>query len=51
MASYRFTNKVVEDISNIWNYTVIKWSEHQADIYYTMLVATCEEAAVNPSLG
>jgi toxin ParE1/3/4 len=51
MASYRFTNKAVEDITKIWNYTVDKWSENQADIYYTLLIATCEEVATNPNIG
>jgi toxin ParE1/3/4 len=51
MARYKFTNKAVEDLSNIWIYTVNKWSESQADIYYGMLIETCEEAAKSPNLG
>lgn len=39
MAKVRFTNKAVEDLSEIWNYTFDKWSESQADIYYTSLVS------------
>ena len=38
MVRYKFTNKAVEDLTKIWNYTVIEWSESQADIYYEMLI-------------
>ena len=51
MAGYTFTNKAVEDLTNIWKYTVSKWSEDQADIYYKMLFETCEEVAKKPDLG
>ncbi len=48
MADLLFSNKAVEDLTDIWNYTVETWSETQADKYYTMLVATCREIADNP---
>ena len=51
MAKYRFTNKAVEDLTDIWNYTFDAWSEHQADLYYKMLINSCLEIAKNPSLG
>ncbi len=51
MARYKFTNKAVDDLTNIWNYTLSKWSEDQADIYYEMLIRTCEEVAEKPDLG
>ena len=38
MAGYSFTNKAVNDLSDIWNYTRDSWSEKQADKYYTMLL-------------
>ena len=31
MAKYHFTNKAVEDLSNIWNYTYEVWSEKQVE--------------------
>lgn len=34
MNSYVLTNKAVEDLSSIWNYTAEEWSEVQADRYY-----------------
>lgn len=51
MAKYFFTNKAVEDLSGIWNYTKTKWSEVQADKYYYFLLEICQEAANNPSLA
>lgn len=48
MAELCFSNKAVEDLTNIWNYTVETWSEAQADKYYTMLVDTCRKIADNP---
>ncbi len=51
MANYYLTNKAVEDLTNIWNYTFEKWSEKQADKYYTMLIDNCQEIADNPKLG
>lgn len=51
MAKYKFTNKAVYDLTQIWNYTVNKWSEDQADKYYNMLLENCKEVAGNPDLG
>jgi toxin ParE1/3/4 len=45
MASYVLTNKAVEDLSKIWDYTVDTWSETQADKYYYMLLDCCQELA------
>ena len=50
MANYRLTNKAVEDLTDIWNYTFDEWSEHQADDYYNMLISSCQEIATNPYL-
>ena len=50
MAKYRLTHKAVEDLSNIWAYTVDMWSEHQADTYYNMLINSCRKITENPRL-
>ena len=34
MAKFHLTNKAVEDLAQIWNYTYDEWSENQADRYY-----------------
>jgi len=51
MANYFLSNKAVEDLSNIWNYTYQTWSENQADKYYNILIDICEEIARNPKIG
>jgi len=51
MVRYKLTNKAVEDLTRIWNYTLDKWSENQADKYYLMLLENCNEVAFNPDLG
>ena len=51
MAKFYFTNKAVEDLSEIWNYTVETWSESQAEIYYSLLIDSCQELANKPSQG
>ncbi|RLD41241.1 MAG: type II toxin-antitoxin system RelE/ParE family toxin [Bacteroidetes bacterium] len=51
MAKYILTNKAVDDLSQIWNYTYYKWSEIQADVYYNMLIDSCEYISENTNLG
>jgi len=51
MLKYILTNKAVEDLTTIWNYTCEHWSEQQADHYYKMLISNCKEIAKNPDLG
>ncbi len=45
MAKYVLTNKAVEDLSRIWDYTYEEWSENQADKYYELIIAAFEEIA------
>ncbi|MBS2212721.1 type II toxin-antitoxin system RelE/ParE family toxin [Carboxylicivirga mesophila] len=51
MASYELTNKAVEDLNRIWEYTYDTWSEYQADKYYDLLLNSCQDIANNPDLG
>ncbi len=51
MAKYKLTNKAVEDLTNIWEYTFDKWSERQADMYYEILLKNCQHIADNPKIG
>jgi toxin ParE1/3/4 len=51
MAEYKLTNKAVEDLSKIWDYTFEVWTENQADKYYDGLISDCQEIAKNPELG
>ena len=51
MAQYKLTNKAVEDLSKIWDYTFEVWSEQQADKYYDGLISNCQEITENPDFG
>lgn len=51
MAEYKLTNKAVEDLSRIWDYTFNNWSELQADKYYSLLLEIFQDIADNPELG
>lgn len=51
MANYYLTNKAVEDLTEIWNYTYEQWSETQADTYYFLLLDSCQTIANNPNRG
>jgi toxin ParE1/3/4 len=51
MAEYKLTNKAVEDLSNIWEYTFEVWSENQSDKYYFELLENCQVLAENQNLG
>lgn len=51
MAKYRLSNKAVLDLESIWDYTVEKWSENQAELYFNQIIRTCSEIAKNPNIG
>ena len=51
MSKYILSNKAVNDLSKIWDYTYEEWSENQADKYYFELLADCQELAGNHLLG
>lgn len=51
MANYFFTQKAVEDLSHIYEYTFLMWSEKQADKYYKELINMCEYIAKTPKSG
>lgn len=51
MTSYILTNKAIEDLSDIWNYTFDEWSETQADKYYSLLLDFCQDLAEDAKLA
>ena len=51
MSNYKLTNKAVEDLSKIWEYTFEVWTEKQADKYYNEIIANCEVISENPDIG
>ena len=51
MAKITIRQEAIDDLNNIWEYTFEKWSESQADKYYSMLKITCTEIGNNPEIG
>ena len=51
MTSYIQTEKAVEDLTNIWDYTCDKWSENHAEIYYQLLVDSFVQISKSPNIG
>ena len=51
MAKYSLSNKAVEDLAEVWEYTFEIWSENQADKYYKYLIDCCETIAAKPNTG
>lgn len=49
MAKFHLSNKAVDDLDNIWQYTLETWSENQADAYYHDLLAACQNIAEHPT--
>lgn len=51
MGKFKLSNKAVNDLASIWEYTFEEWSEKQADKYYQLLLASCQDLADNPHFG
>ena len=51
MVKFYLTKKAVEELNDIWNYTVENWSENQAEIYYSLLINSCQALENNPNQG
>ena len=45
------TNKALDDLGAIWNYTADAWSEEQADKYYRTLIDSFQLLADRPQFG
>lgn len=51
MPDYRLTPAVKSDLLEIWNYTIEKWVEKQAEKYLLDIESKLERLVVNPELG
>ncbi|MEX1191557.1 MAG: type II toxin-antitoxin system RelE/ParE family toxin [Brumimicrobium sp.] len=51
MAKCKLTNNAVEDLSEIWSYTVETWPKSQSDKYYKLIINACFEIAKKPQIG
>lgn len=48
---YRISQQAIEDLENIWIYTLKKWSKEQADRYYNLIMEEIEFVADNFMTG
>ena len=51
MAKVILRQEAINDLTDIWNYTLHEWSENQADKYYESLKFACKEIGENTSIG
>ena len=51
MPKFQLTNKAVENLNGISNYTFDEQSETQADRYTNQLIQFCQDIANNPNIG
>lgn len=51
MAKFSLSNKALEDLNEIWDYTYDVWSENQADKYYNLLIGFCTQISKKPEIG
>lgn len=49
--SYRISEKAIEDLENIWIYSLHKWSIEQADRYYNLIINEIEFISKNYMIG
>ncbi|KAB1064916.1 type II toxin-antitoxin system RelE/ParE family toxin [Salibacter halophilus] len=48
---YRISKQAIDDLNDIWVYTLHKWSKQQADRYYSLIIGEIEFIADNPLIG
>lgn len=51
MAKVLLRQEAIDDLSDIWHYTLHEWSENQADKYYEKIKFACKEIGKNQNIG
>jgi toxin ParE1/3/4 len=51
MAKVILRQEAINDLTDIWDYTLQTWSEKQADKYYEMIKTACKEIATDIGIG
>ncbi|MFN3942268.1 MAG: type II toxin-antitoxin system RelE/ParE family toxin [Flavobacterium sp.] len=51
MAEVILRQEAINDLNDIWIYTIDEWSEKQADKYYSLIEFACSQIGKNPELG
>lgn len=49
--NYRISKQAIDDLNDIWVYTLHKWSKEQADRYYDLIIGEIEYIADNYLVG
>ena len=51
MHNVTLRQEAINDLTDIWDYTLHEWSEKQADKYYEAIKFACKEIGENPTIG
>ena len=51
MAELIMRQEAINDLTDMWEYTVETWSENQANKYYDTIKLACRDISQNPALG
>ncbi len=51
MAKVILRQEAINDLNDIWYYTIQEWSENQAEKYYEAIKFACKLIGENPSIG
>ncbi len=51
MAKVILRQEAIDDLNDIWVYTLKEWSEKQADKYYASIEFACTQIGKNPEIG
>jgi toxin ParE1/3/4 len=51
MTNVILRQEAIDDLNEIWVYTNDKWSEKQADNYYSAIEFACTQIGKNPEIG
>ena len=51
MAKLILRQEAIDDLTDIWDYTVMTWSEKQADKYYGIIKTACKGIETNFAIG
>lgn len=46
-----FRQEAINDLTDIWDYTLQEWSENRADKYFDTIRLACKEIGENPTIG
>jgi toxin ParE1/3/4 len=51
MVNVILRQEAIDDLTDIWEYTLQEWSENQADKYFETIKFACKEIGQNPNIG